>query len=125
MSDIVKMTKLIVSSLFKKTACQMYPFKPAKFYKHSRGKVTINASKCILCTLCAKKCPTGAIIVDREQGHWQIDRSKCILCNECVTCCRPVALTMENQHSAPATEKTIDKVIIKKNVKCNDEAKPD
>ena len=108
MSDILTMCKIVLSSLRKKPACQMYPLKPAKFYKNSRGHITIDDAKCILCTLCAKRCPTGAIEVDRAKGVWQINRFKCILCNECVHSCKPVALSMENQYAAPSEKKDIE-----------------
>ncbi|HBM17189.1 MAG TPA: hypothetical protein DD381_12730 [Lentisphaeria bacterium] len=104
MSDILKMCKTVVSSLRKKPFCQMYPFKPAKFYDHTRGHIKLDASKCILCSLCAKRCPTGAIEVDRVKGSWQINRYKCIMCIECVVACpvKPVkALAVENQYAPP------------------------
>jgi len=101
MSDILKMCKTVVSSLRKKTFCQMYPFQPAKFHTHTRGHIKLDAAKCILCTLCAKRCPTGALEVDRVKGYWQINRYKCIMCIECVHACRPLALITEQQYAPP------------------------
>ena len=117
MSDLSKMCKTVITSLFKKTACEMYPVKPARFYNNSRGSVQLEAPKCILCTLCEKRCPTGAIKVDRNDATWEIDRTKCILCNECVDCCRPVALSMDNQYSAPDFGKVVDKINVPKKEK--------
>lgn len=108
MSDILTMCKTVISSLRKKTACQMYPVKPAKFYKNTRGHITIDPNKCMLCTLCARRCPTGAIEVDRAKGTWQINRFKCITCNECVLACKPVALSMEMQYAPPGAKKDIE-----------------
>ena len=108
MSDILTMCKTVLSSLWKKNACQMYPIKPAKFFKNSRGHIAIDPNKCILCTLCARRCPTGAIEVDRAKGTWLINRYKCITCNECVLACKPVALIMENQYAAPGAHKDIE-----------------
>lgn len=101
MSDILKMCKTVVSSLRKKTFCQMYPFQPARFHKNTRGHIKIDAAKCILCTLCAKRCPTGALEVDRVKGYWQINRYKCIMCLECAICCPTKALSTENQYAPP------------------------
>lgn len=95
------MCKTVVSSLRKKTFCQMYPFQPAKFHTHTRGHIKLDAAKCILCTLCAKRCPTGALEVDRVKGYWQINRYKCIMCIECVHACRPLALITEQQYAPP------------------------
>jgi formate hydrogenlyase subunit 6/NADH:ubiquinone oxidoreductase subunit I len=117
MSDLSKMLHTVVSSLFKKTACEMYPVKPARFYKNSRGSVRLDAPKCILCTLCEKRCPALAIKVDRKAGTWEIDRSKCITCDECITCCRPKALIMDNQYTKPSLGKVIDKINVPKKEK--------
>ena len=117
MSDLSKMLKTVVSSLFQKTACEMYPVKPARFYKNSRGSVQIDPPKCILCTLCEKRCPAGAIKVDRNGGTWEIDRTRCIVCNECVDSCRPKALVMDNQYTTPDFSKVINKVDIPKKEK--------
>lgn len=107
MSDILKMFGLVIKSLFKKSACDMYPFKQPKTYDTTRGAVEIDAPRCILCTMCARKCPTGAIEVDRNGRTWKIDRLKCILCNACVECCPPKCLSMAKAHMAPQTEHNI------------------
>lgn len=90
----------------------MYPVKPAKFYDKTKGHIAIEAGKCILCTICAKKCPTGAITVDRTGREWAIDRGKCILCNVCTEACPPKCLSMANQYSAPVTEQKMDVIAI-------------
>ena len=110
MSDILQMFSVIIKSLFKKSACDMYPVKTPKIYDRTRGRITIEESKCILCSICARKCPTGAITVDRANCKWSIERGKCILCNLCVEACPPKCLHMDNQYAAPTPEKQIDTV---------------
>ena len=112
MSDILKMFLVVMKSLFKKTACEMYPLKKSKIYQRTRGHIAIEPSKCILCTLCDKRCPTGAIKVDRAGRKWEIDRFKCILCNICVESCRPNCLIMLNQYSPPCVTKEIESIDI-------------
>jgi len=46
----------------------------------------INQDKCKKCSLCARNCPVGAIVGDRENG-FKIDMSKCIKCGTCATKC--------------------------------------
>jgi NADH:ubiquinone oxidoreductase subunit F (NADH-binding)/NAD-dependent dihydropyrimidine dehydrogenase PreA subunit len=46
----------------------------------------INADKCKGCTICAKSCPTDAIIGEKKQVH-VIDQSKCIRCGMCLEKC--------------------------------------
>jgi ech hydrogenase subunit F len=112
MSDVFRMFGVVARSLFKKTACEMYPKKPAKFYENTRGHISIEAPKCILCTLCAKKCPTYAITVDKPNRTWAIERGKCILCGLCVAVCPKKCLHMENQHMAFHTERILETVDI-------------
>ena len=47
---------------------------------------SIEAEKCKGCTLCAKGCPTGAILGDRKEVH-RIDQERCISCGSCITSC--------------------------------------
>ena len=50
---------------------------------------------CVYCTLCAKKCPVGAIEVDRANKSWTIKHEDCIKCGACITGCPKKALSMK------------------------------
>ncbi len=50
-------------------------------------KYSIDPAKCKGCTMCAKKCPVGAISGTVKQPH-VIDPSKCIKCGQCVATCK-------------------------------------
>ena len=50
-------------------------------------KYEINTELCKGCTLCAKKCPVGAINGTVKNSHI-IDMSKCIKCGNCVNVCK-------------------------------------
>ena len=47
----------------------------------------IDAAKCRGCTMCAKKCPAGAISGELKKPH-VIDQSKCVKCGACEATCK-------------------------------------
>jgi NADH:ubiquinone oxidoreductase subunit F (NADH-binding)/(2Fe-2S) ferredoxin/Pyruvate/2-oxoacid:ferredoxin oxidoreductase delta subunit len=47
---------------------------------------TIDNDKCTGCTLCAKRCPTGAIAGEKKGPHF-VDQDKCIKCRVCFEAC--------------------------------------
>ncbi len=47
----------------------------------------IDVDKCSGCTVCAKKCPTGAIIGTRKTPHFIVE-DKCIGCGTCAEVCK-------------------------------------
>ena len=42
------------------------------------GKPENDSARCVYCTLCAKKCPQGAITVDRAAKSWKLDAGACV-----------------------------------------------
>lgn len=58
------------------------------------GKPVSDPSKCVYCTLCAKKCPAGAIEVDRANKVWKLDDEKCIACGTCADACPKKCIIM-------------------------------
>ena len=52
---------------------------------------TIDAEACRGCTLCLRKCPTGAILGAAKSPHYVI-QDKCIACGTCLTVCRTHAV---------------------------------
>jgi NADH:ubiquinone oxidoreductase subunit F (NADH-binding)/(2Fe-2S) ferredoxin len=48
---------------------------------------TIDTNACTGCTLCAKKCPTTAIVGEKKKAHYIVDQ-KCIRCGTCLDVCR-------------------------------------
>ena len=58
------------------------------------GLPVTDPAKCVYCTLCAKKCPAGALTVDRKEKIWKLDEDKCIGCGTCHDVCPKKAIVM-------------------------------
>lgn len=103
----LKMTKVALENLFRQPATVPYPLERKPMYPATRGHIAIDKDTCNLCLLCDRRCPTGAIKVDRTGKTWAIDRLSCIQCNYCVEVCPKKCLWMENLYAAPTTEKAM------------------
>ena len=74
----------------------------------ARGSLRFASETCNYCTLCALKCPTGAIQVDRVKKAWVLDRFKCIVCAACVDACVKNALACDPEFAAPCSDHVIE-----------------
>lgn len=58
-----------------------------------KAKVRIDKSKCNLCGLCLKFCPTG--VFKHEDRGIKVNDELCIACYGCVILCPNVAISVE------------------------------
>ena len=99
------MTKLALKWALSKPPTSRYPFEPRTPVLGSRGQLRFAKETCVYCTVCAKKCPTGALLINRAQKKWAIDRLKCISCGYCVEVCPKKSLALSTDHGHPAVTK--------------------
>lgn len=59
------------------------------------GGRPVKGDACVYCILCAKKCPQGAITVDRAARTWSLDAGKCVGCGLCAASCPKKCLTLQ------------------------------
>ena len=97
---------LIVSGTFIKAAPKKPAPKPAPaegapaeaaapaIQPRGDGKPAQDPNKCVYCTLCAKKCPAGALTVDRAAKTWTLDEDACVACGTCAGVCPKDAIVM-------------------------------
>ncbi|GHU54996.1 NADH-quinone oxidoreductase subunit I 1 [Clostridia bacterium] len=112
--SLLSMTKTNLKALFHGPYTSQFPLKAREPFANTRGHIDCDLSTCIFCTLCDKKCPTGAISVTRsvkatdttpeKKGTWSIEPLKCIQCGYCVETCNKNSLIMKGECSEPATE---------------------
>ncbi len=98
--------KQAVANLFKPPVTSQYPLKPKEFVPGVRGRVVNDVSQCILCGMCEKSCPAGALTVDRKTGQWKIDPFACVQCGACVSACPKKCLHMDPHYAAPGLAKS-------------------
>ena len=77
------------------------------FYNKTTGytnKVKIDPSKCIVCGICAKNCPTKNIRIENGKA---VASSKCTMCYRCINHCPKQAMTLlgKTLYEQPTYEK--------------------
>ena len=100
-----KMSRLTTRSLLHKPVTTRYPASPRQPVKDSRGQLAFDDKACVYCTACQKKCPTGAIVVERAQKTLEIDPLRCISCGYCVEICPKDSLALTTSHGVPAVDR--------------------
>ncbi len=105
MSNIMNFSGTILKNLFSKPVTKNYPAEPAVYPERSRGHIENDFDQCILCGLCMRNCPTGAIVVEKNEGNWRINRFDCIQCGYCTLKCPKKCLSILPGYQEPGPEK--------------------
>lgn len=105
---IMKMGGKLLSNLFSKPVTEEYPVKPREYPEKSRGHIEFDPSLCILCNICGRNCPVGAIGADKAARTLSVNRMQCIQCDYCVEKCPKKALSLVPGYTAPDYQKRTD-----------------
>lgn len=100
--NIFPFGRTVLKNLFSKQATRL---EKREFFPTTRGHVVFDVDSCIFCTLCARKCPAGAIEVDRNAKTWSILRASCVQCAACVDACNKNSLSMAPEYTPVMTSK--------------------
>ena len=102
-----KLGKMTFGSLFKKPETVLYPFVKKEPPAGLKGHVVVDEATCILCSLCVKRCPCGAIEVDKKGRTWSIDHFRCVQCGSCTYECPKGSLTMLPTYETVSRQKRV------------------
>ena len=105
---IMNFSGRMLKNLFSKPATTKYPYVKKIYPERTRGHIEISIEDCIFCSMCAKRCPTRVIHVDKSQKKWEIERFGCCQCGACVDVCPKSCLFMRNAYTTPADKKSTD-----------------
>lgn len=111
MAQFFTFTKEVMKNLFSKPATTAYPFVPREYPERTRGHVEVNIDDCIMCGMCMRSCPPGAIEVKRAENTWTINRFDCIQCGYCVEKCPKKCLSIIPGYQEPGAKKFTDTVV--------------
>ena len=107
MASIMKFTSFALKNLFSKPVTKNYPAEEREYPARTRGSLQCKIEDCIFCGMCQRKCPSGAITVDRKARTWSIDRMGCVQCENCVNHCPKHCLKMDVHYSEPDYNKVV------------------
>lgn len=103
-----EMTKTALRTVLSRPATILYPAQAAKRTPLTRGHIVFDGSRCISCSICQRKCPAQAILLNKEAKSWQIDRFRCVMCSSCVDTCPAKCLSMDPVYTTPASAKGVE-----------------
>lgn len=101
---VFTIARTITRNLFSRPPTSRYPAEPAKHYDLTRGHLVFEPENCRVCRICMLRCPTQAIVVDREKRTWECDHFRCITCGNCVELCPANVLRLEPTYRSPEAE---------------------
>ena len=105
---VFKLGKMTARSLFKKPETRLYPVVQREYFEATKGHIEADIQQCVFDGSCAKRCPTGALVVDRTTRTITVEPFLCIQCGACVRQCPRGVLSNVNTYTQPATQKSVN-----------------
>jgi ech hydrogenase subunit F len=102
---VFEMTPTILKNLFTKKATRRYPHVVRTPFPHVRGELYNDIENCTFCTVCAVKCPSQCITVDKKTAEWSCDPFVCVYCGICVDVCPAKCLGQKSKYRPVSRER--------------------
>ena len=90
-------------NLVSRPATRRYPVEVRAPFPGSRGTLEFDLDTCVLCGICARRCPAAAITCVREDKYFAIEQLTCIACGVCVEVCNKNSLRLSTDRRAVQT----------------------
>jgi formate hydrogenlyase subunit 6/NADH:ubiquinone oxidoreductase subunit I len=119
------MTPTIMRNLLNPPATRRYPTVVRPPFENARGEIVNDIQICTFCGVCAVKCPSQCITVDKKSATWTCNPFACVYCGVCAESCLSGSLHQKSDYRKPVREKTmivLQGEIIKKEVKSHEPA---
>jgi ech hydrogenase subunit F len=100
---MAKMFSTVMSNLTHCPKTRLYPLEERQLPPGTRGQIEFDMTKCIFCSLCAKRCPADAITVDRKGKTLVFNPFRCIICKSCLEGCPKDVISLFSHWRAPVT----------------------
>ncbi len=102
------MLPTILKNLFTGYATRLYPVQVREPFENARGHIRFNEDKCTMCGLCAMRCPSVSIIVEKKKNELTFYPARCIVCEVCVEACPSDAIDLIFKWRASFYEKPVE-----------------
>ncbi len=106
--------KITIKEFFKPVVTMQYPHETVEMAPRFRGHIELTKNpetgqtKCIVCGLCQRGCPSGCITLAGEKREgvkgkvltkYELDFTKCSLCGNCVESGKPKAINFSKDYN--------------------------
>lgn len=99
------MTSTVLRNLLTRKATRLYPQEVRPPFERVRGDLVREAANCTYCGVCAAKCPSQCIRVQKATSTWTHDPTACVFCGTCVEVCPEECLHHTERPRPPFTVK--------------------
>ncbi len=96
MSRPVRLPMVLVAlkNLLSLPATRRYPEETRAPFPGFRGHLALDMDSCVLCGICDRRCPCGALAVARDEKTLTIEHLRCTACGVCVDACNKHSLRL-------------------------------
>jgi ech hydrogenase subunit F len=100
-----KMTPTIMRNFVGKRATRRYPYVIRPPFENARGASYNDLPTGHFGGICAVKCPSQCITVDKKAATWSCNPSACVYCGVCAESCPSGSLQQKRDYRRPVQEK--------------------